>query len=78
MVRKTATISIGTFVTEPYQAVIVASSVAVLSLFAHLELTPFDRRWLNLLEGYALATLVITQVASLIFLRSEDLGMSRM
>lgn len=78
IIRKTCIILFGTFVQEPYQAVILASFVAVISLVAHLELLPYDRWWLNSVESYGLVSLVATQILSLIFLRSEEQTLSQM
>lgn len=76
LMRKAGIVIIGSFFQDPYYAIIGALLLTVVSLALHLHFKPYERSEFNFFETLALSALTLTQVVSLLFLRSSRLEVS--
>ena len=74
MVRKAAIVMIGSLVKDEYDQTFASVSLLVVVLFLHSTFQPYEKRLFNFVEAVSLVVIMLTQLISMFFLRSDSLG----
>ena len=76
MLRKFSIVMVASTMEDPWYQAIAGISIVVIALALHLAFHPYDNALYNRLEAAVLTVLAVTQVISLVYLRSETVPMS--
>ena len=76
MLRKFSIVMVASTMEDPWYQAIAGISIVVTALALHLAFHPYDNALYNRLEAAVLTVLAVTQVISLVYLRSETVPMS--
>ena len=74
MVRKAAVVMIGSLIKDAYQQIFASVALLIVALFLQAFFQPYAKRAFNLLECTALVVVMLTQLMSMFFLRSDSLS----
>ena len=72
MVRKAGIVMIGSLIKDEYNQIFASVSLLVIALFLQANFQPYEKRFFNYLEGVALVTVMLTQLISMFYLRSDS------
>jgi hypothetical protein len=76
MVRKLSVIMVGTLIEDAWYQIILSICILGFALILQLQVRPYDNPVFNRLESAILSVLCVTQVISLVYLRTESLQSS--
>jgi hypothetical protein len=72
MVRKAAVVMIGSLIKDEYRQIFAAVTLLVFSLFLQANFQPYETRLFNIIECVSLVTIIMTQLISMFYLRTES------
>jgi hypothetical protein len=72
MVRKAAVVMIGSLIKDEYRQIFAAVTLLVFSLFLQANFQPYQTRLFNIIECVSLVTIILTQLVSMFYLRTES------
>jgi hypothetical protein len=72
MVRKAAVVMIGSLIKDEYRQIFAAVTLLVFSLFLQAKFQPYELSLFNDIECISLVTIVLTQLVSMFYLRTES------
>ena len=73
MVRKAVVVMIGSLVKDAYNQLFSSVTLLVLALLLQSFFQPYKTRFFNVVEGASLATVILTQMLSMFYLRADSL-----
>ena len=73
MVRKAVVVMIGSLVKDAYNQLFASVTLLVVALLLQSFFQPYKRRFFNIVEGASLATIILTQMLSMFYLRADSL-----